>query len=734
MCWKPTDPGLFKLLPADLGDQRLVAAATVVTVAADEARARSVAETVSRLQRLIPGGHRHDLAGEVRQLRARGASSAEPALWAWNAEGWEELLLWWWSRSRSHGGDISEDVAEWRARWSTDRPWADGIDRPERAPRRHGRTLVTPFEFFAHEPEPLRLLAQAVLKDPRTAAAVEDSVRLRDEHLQDAGHLRWLAEQQAAVEQLENWSRKQQATGSEATRAFLAELSESAKRYTSLVRQPVVDALSGCERALLSDSRHGSRRTAADYLQAFLDWQVEPAEDTWQDDDALSAETVRQAREHHERGETTWHGMRGTIPVWYRIVTSAQEKAAALAYSGRPSPSVVRVRTGAEEPSSGLGLFDDPWGEPGESTEWYPEPGIEIHYAQDDVYDLCALLAVAQLGHARLEFLVVRPDGRVQHLRSVRAGVLEDNATSWRRWALTALADLAPDPEDLADLMARDEGEDIGDADTDIASDEPPSTAPRSSAAGRALSPELLSKVRALLRKAENDGATEDEARAFLNKALELMAKYGIERAMLDDLDESTRPTDKLVDVHPPYAKEVRRLFGRIAWEMRCQVVYLDGKDNMRRIHLFGYETDIQATEVLFASLRLQMLAGANRADRLYRPVGEDARAYKRSWMLGFIREVSKRIGAAQHSASSVAEENVTAQGAEANGRSVALVLADRSAVVEARLNERYPKLGKVRPTKFKGSGYWQGVADGRRADIGREKSVDGEANAELDR
>jgi hypothetical protein len=38
---------------------------------------------------------------------------------------------------------------------------------------------------------------------------------------------------------------------------------------------------------------------------------------------------------------------------------------------------------------------------------------------------------------------------------------------------------------------------------------------------------------------------------------------------------------------------------------------------------------------------------------------------------------------------------------------------------VEARLNDRYPKLGKARPTKFKGTGYWQGRVDGRRADIG---------------
>jgi hypothetical protein len=81
----------------------------------------------------------------------------------------------------------------------------------------------------------------------------------------------WLAEQQACVEQLEAWRRRQQATGSEATRAFLVELSEAVKRYMSLVLQPVIGALSACERALLADSKHGARRSATDYLDAFLD-------------------------------------------------------------------------------------------------------------------------------------------------------------------------------------------------------------------------------------------------------------------------------------------------------------------------------------------------------------------------------------------------------------------------------------------------------------------------------
>lgn len=718
-------PRLLRLLPTDLGDRSLVAAVTAARVAADEARAQSVAETVNWLERLIPGGPLHDLEGAVRELRSRLAASGEPALWSWNAEGWEELLLWWWRRVQPGTGDRAADYAGWRARWSAEIPRDGEIDRPESMPRRHGRQLLTPAGFFADEPEPLRLLAQAVLDAPGIVAAVQDAVLLREEHLQGAGHLVWLAEQQACVEQLEAWRRRQQGTGSEATRAFLVELSEAVKRYMSLVLQPVIGALSACERALLADSKHGARRSAADYLDAFLEAQEQPGENAWLDE-RLSADVEQQAREHHDRGETTWHGMLGTVPVWYRVVASREERAAALAYSGKPSTSVVRVRTGTTTQSLLTDLFG--FGGPeDEQEEWYPEPGIEIAYDPDRAFDLCALLAVAQLGHARLEFLVRRADGTFQRLRSVRARVRRDDTAAWRLWALKALSELVPDPEDLADLIARedDDGRDESDA-ADARTRADDRTSSGSGTSGSGLRPArdglpeaLLGKVRSLLRKAENAGATEEEARVYLAKATELMAKYGIEQAMLDDLTEPERPADRIVDLYPPYVKEGRRLLARIGYEMRCRSVYPGGKANRHRVHLFGFEADIQATEVLFASLRLQMLEGADRADRLHRPEGEDARAYKRSWMLGFIREVTARIGAAQQAARAAAEQRTEAEGEGRDGRSVALVLADRTTVVEARLAAQYPKLNKTRPTKFKGTGYWQGVADGRDADIG---------------
>ncbi|MFD3939524.1 DUF2786 domain-containing protein [Streptomyces sp. NPDC058611] len=741
-------PLLYKLLPADFGEERLVAAVTVARLAADEARAQSVAESVGWLERLIPGGEFEDLEGPVRELRSALASYGEPALWSWNAPHWESMLLWQWRRGRPRSGDPVRDVAGWRARWAADIPGDGDADEPERAPRRHGRELVTPAAFFAGEPEPLGLLARAVLAGPEVAEAVQDVVLLHGEHLQGAGHLEWLTEQQVRIERLDAWRREQQATGSEATRAFLGELSEAGKRYMSLVFQPVVDALSGCERALLADSRSGASRSATDYLSAFLDAQQQPDGEAWEDR-RLSAGVQRLAEENTGRGVVTWRGMSGSVPVWYHVVGSREERAAALAYSGQPAPSVVRVEAGSQPAGEFAGLLDDPWAE---DAEWYPEPGIGIRYDGQSPGDLCELLALCRLGHARLEFLVPQAEGRFQRLRTLRARIRTDDAASWRRWALERLADIVPDPEDLADALAEEQGMGGGDdLDNDFGLDnegkgqgpgngrprpdgtgpspEPPAAGPTAArrSAGAGLPAALLEKVRALLRKAESQAVGEEEARAYLDKATELMAKYGIEQAMLDDQTERGGPVDRVVDLHPPYVKEVRRLLAWISSEMRCRSVYPGGKNNKHRVHLFGFEADIQASEVLFSSLRLQMLDGADRAERLHRPAGEDARAYKRSWMLGFIREVAARVGAAQQVARTAAERQAGPEGGEepASGRSVALVLADRTQVVESRLSAQYPTLKKATPTTFKGTGYHQGLVDGRYADIGTRAFAD---------
>ena len=65
----------------------------------------------------------------------------------------------------------------------------------------------------------------------------------------------------------------------------------------------------------------------------------------------------------------------------------------------------------------------------------------------------------------------------------------------------------------------------------------------------------LLARVRKLLAKAEDPACTPAEAEAFTAKATELIAKYGVDQALLAEADPARDPVgDRVVALDPPYA------------------------------------------------------------------------------------------------------------------------------------------------------------------------------------
>lgn len=735
-------PRLHALLPTDLGDQRLVNGLVMLRIAADEARVRPVSEMVAWLELLIPQGHRHDLSSAVQQARSTLLLSGDPALWACNSEAWEALVLgvWRWDRSRSVEPRQVEDelVSRWGVR---------GQDTAEaQHPEDFGRKFVPLTAFVESEAEPVRLLVQGVLAQREAADSIDDELIVYEEAFQGAGHLALLAEQRLSAGYVQEWCDEQTSVATAVGEAFLGELSEVVDSYLDEVVQPVVRLLSEAERALLAAGEISDQRAVDEYLTEFFDCVAVPAA-YGGSDGVLDGHVVLDAAEHWERSELTWHSMRGSVPVWYHIVMSPQERAAARAFSGRVSSAVIRIDAEVPVVPLQFSLFDcDALDAEDAPEDWYPEPGIEIRYSGQSPSDLCELLALARLGHARLEFLVRDEGGGFSLLRSLRAHIRTDDATAWEQGALAGLRRLVPYPDALADAVAREseegdgaEDDDLDDLQQDPADDTAPSgtpgePGPSSLSPSGPLPEALLARVKAMLRLAEDPGATEAEAEAFLKKATELMAKYGIEQALLQGDDPvSEQPSDRVVDVTAPWMRECKRLLSWIADAMRCHAIYPGGQANRHRVHLFGFASDLQAVEVLYVSLRLQMLQGADLADTRHRPDGEDARAYKRSWMLGFVRAVTTRIAEAERAARDDTERDRHTDSPDAPaGRSVALVLADRTTAIQAEVASQYPKLGKARRTRFKGSGYHQGHADGQQANIGGSALVDMDDEPEL--
>ncbi|MGH3300499.1 MAG: DUF2786 domain-containing protein [Streptosporangiaceae bacterium] len=240
----------------------------------------------------------------------------------------------------------------------------------------------------------------------------------------------------------------------------------------------------------------------------------------------------------------------------------------------------------------------------------------------------------------------------------------------------------------------------------------------------------LLDRVRKLLAKAEAAGVTVAEAQALTAKAAELMAKYGIDRALLAARrPETDRPDNRIVQLYNPWARMQAHLLCGLAAALRCQCILLPSPAG-QRVHVFGFASDIERADLLYTSVLVQMWHGLVAAQV---PVATGAagtgsvRAWRRSWLLGFAAAVIARVRAAEQNA-----EQSAGSGGGGGGEPghAALVLADRAVVIRHEVARAYPQTRTARVT-YSGSGYGAGYAQGRRADLGSRR-VAGQTVREL--
>ncbi|MEV4581198.1 DUF2786 domain-containing protein [Nonomuraea jabiensis] len=210
-----------------------------------------------------------------------------------------------------------------------------------------------------------------------------------------------------------------------------------------------------------------------------------------------------------------------------------------------------------------------------------------------------------------------------------------------------------------------------------------------------------LERVRKLLAKAERTD-NEHERATFMAAASALMAKHGIDS--LPPAGTRQTPGDRVVTLPNPWAREKARLVSLVAQAVRCRPLLIGRGEGGQRVHVFGFAADLERADLLATSLLLQMASGLA---RVRVPDGVTAvRAYRRSWLLGFTDEVYRLLCVAE----SQAEQASTG---------AALVLADRRTEVERAVAAHYPDI-RVSVPRTSGTGYRDGMAAGRRADLGR--------------
>ncbi|MEU9044121.1 DUF2786 domain-containing protein [Kitasatospora sp. NPDC048343] len=227
----------------------------------------------------------------------------------------------------------------------------------------------------------------------------------------------------------------------------------------------------------------------------------------------------------------------------------------------------------------------------------------------------------------------------------------------------------------------------------------------------------MLAKVRAILAKAEDPAASPEEAQAYFAKAAALMAKYGIEQAMLADAKpEIDRPTKRVIVESGSYVLDRVNLLMSIndalgGQSARWRTWDRDARKYVQKVELHGFESTLDRVEMLYTSLMLQALNGMKHG---IPGMGESTTAYRKTWLAGFRSAVYRRLTDSERQAAAEADLTLPV-----GSRSAELVLASRDDAILAQFKAAHPKIRTAAKRRLTGSGWNAGNAAGRRADFG---------------
>ena len=352
-----------------------------------------------------------------------------------------------------------------------------------------------------------------------------------------------------------------------------------------------------------------------------------------------------------------------------------------------------------------LSALDDVW-----ERGW--QPADVAHAARKDATAGSVALAVALMGeHARRTDAAARaPDAWVDQLRELRVLPPGDPAVvaAWRRaerrspaeaWRIVLLLVgmlrcaarlevLVPPPSRWGPARPRPAGEPVGGDDR------------------------VLRRIRGLLAKAESSEFPE-EAESLTAKAQELMTRHAVDAALLA---AGAPPDDgvatRRVHVADPYVRAKMQLLAAVAEANDVRLVWYQ---SLGIANLVGSRPDMDAVEMLFTSLLLQVAQALSAAER---PLGRRSasRSFRRSFLLGYAHRIGERLQTARRRA--------TDEAAAEHGVDLLPVLRSRQAAVEDRVAELFPR---VRSTRSRASvdagGWYAGRAAAEHADVGHRRS-----------
>jgi len=232
-----------------------------------------------------------------------------------------------------------------------------------------------------------------------------------------------------------------------------------------------------------------------------------------------------------------------------------------------------------------------------------------------------------------------------------------------------------------------------------------PLDAPRQSASPRQPESRMLTRIRALLAKAEATGYPE-EAEALSAKAQELMARHSIDEALLAARTHAgDAPGACRIGVDPPYETAKAVLLDAVAGANRCRAVWHEA---LGFSTVVGFEADLEAVELLYTSLLVQATAAMTRAEAAQRKGGRKrTKTFRQSFLAAYAQRIGDRL-------------QVAAEGQVAGSEGELLpVLAARDVAVTERTEQMFPDTVTTRLRGVSDAAGWeQGAAAADRAQV----------------
>ncbi|MCZ4515031.1 DUF2786 domain-containing protein [Streptomyces sp. ActVer] len=224
-------------------------------------------------------------------------------------------------------------------------------------------------------------------------------------------------------------------------------------------------------------------------------------------------------------------------------------------------------------------------------------------------------------------------------------------------------------------------------------------------AAGAPKDSRMLTRIRALLAKAEATGFPE-EAEALSAKAQELMARHSIDEALLAARTHAKdAPGACRIGVDPPYETAKAVLLDAVSGANRCRAVW---NEALGFSTVVGFEPDLEAVELLYTSLLVQATAAMTKAEAAQRAGGRKrTKSFRQSFLAAYAHRTGDRLAEA-------AEGQVTA------GEGALLpVLAARDVAVADETERMFPATVTTRLRGVNDAAGWEeGAAAADRAQV----------------